>query len=99
MIAHAGDYGSVTSLSQQLGVSRQTLYSCAERATQALTQAFLPTPLAASLSLTLERQVLTLLVEGHAPTRGIQTCLRVTTGQHVALAPSALSLLRPNVAP
>jgi hypothetical protein len=29
--------------------------------------------------------VLTLLVEGHATTRGIQACLRVTTGRHVCL--------------
>jgi hypothetical protein len=85
MIAHAGDYGLVTHLSQHLGVSRQTLYTWAERATQALTQTFLPTPPASRITALLERQILTLLVEGHASIRGIQACLRVTTGQHVCL--------------
>jgi len=33
----------------------------------------------------LERAVLTLLVEGHASYRGIQTCLAVLLGQHVSL--------------
>src|ERR671917_76713 len=76
MIAHAGDYGLVTQLSRQLGVSRQTLYTWAERGCQAVEQAFLPSPPAAVLTLPLERAVLTLLVEGHASTRGIQACLR-----------------------
>jgi hypothetical protein len=85
MIAHAGDYGVVTRLSHDLGVSRQTLYTWTERGLQALDQAFLPTPALPRHTPALERQVLTLLVEGHASTRGIQACLRVTTGQHVGL--------------
>ena len=86
MIAHAGDYGVVTHLSRDLGVSRQTLYTWLERGWQAVEAAFLPVPAAPTVTPALERQVLTLLVEGHASTRGIQACLRATTGQHVGLA-------------
>jgi hypothetical protein len=85
MIAHAGDYGLVTHLSRDLGVSRQTLYRWLERGWQALEAAFLPLPAAPSVTPALQRQVLTLLVEGHASVRGIQACLRATTAQHVAL--------------
>ncbi len=85
MIAHAGDYGLVTQLSRDLGVSRQTLYAWMERGWQALEAAFLPQPVAPTVTPALERQVLTLWVEGHASVRGIQACLRATTGQHVAL--------------
>ena len=85
MIAHAGDYGVVTNLSRDLGVSRQTLYTWMERGWQALEAAFLPPPAAPRVTPALQRQVLTLLVEGHASVRGIQACLRATTGQHVAL--------------
>lgn len=85
MIAHAGDYGVVTQLSRDLGVSRQTLYTWMERGWQALEAAFLPLSAAPPLTPVLERQVLTLLVEGHASVRGIQACLRATTGQHVSL--------------
>ena len=85
MIAHAADYGVVTHLSRDLGVSRQTLYTWYERGWQALQAAFLPVPAAATITPALERQVLTLLVEGHASVRGIQACLRATTGQHVSL--------------
>ncbi len=85
MIAHAGDYGLVTHLSHEWGVSRQTLYSWMARGWQAVEAAFLPPPAAPIVTPALERQVLTLLVEGHASVRGIQACLRATTGQHVSL--------------
>ncbi len=85
MLAQAGDYGLVTTLSRDLGVSRQTLYTWLERGWQALEAAFLPPPAPPTLTPALHRQVLTLLVEGHASVRGIQACLRATTGQHVAL--------------
>ncbi len=85
MIAHAGDYGVVTHLSRDLAVSRQTLYTWMERGWQALEAAFLPPPAAPLVTPALHRQVLTLLVEGHASVRGIQACLQATTGQHVAL--------------
>ena len=76
---------SVPQLSRQLGVSRQTLYTWTELGSQALQQAFRPVPAALTRTPALERQVLTLLVEGHASIRGIQACLRVTTGQHVSV--------------
>src|SRR3954447_12169198 len=79
MIAHPGDYGLVTHLSRQLGVSRQTLYSWLERGWQAVEAAFLPLPAPPTLTSALERQVLTLLVQGHASVRGIQACLHATT--------------------
>ncbi len=85
MIAHAGDYGLVTHLSRELGVSRQTLYTWMERGWQAVEAAFLPPPPTPAVTPALHRQVLTLLVEGHATVRGIQACLRATTGQHVSL--------------
>ncbi len=85
MIAHAGDYGFVTHLSHHLGVSRQTLYTWLEHGWQALEAAFLPPPAAPIITPLLQRQVLTLLVEGHASVRGIQACLRTTTGQHLSL--------------
>ena len=85
MIAHAGDYGFVTQLSRDLGVSRQTLYSWMERGWRAVEAAFLPPPSAPTNTPALNRQVLTLLVEGHASVRGIQACLRATTSQHVSL--------------
>jgi hypothetical protein len=75
----------VTQLSRELGVSRQTLYTWMERGWQAVEAAFLPPPAAPHLTPALERQILTLLVAGHASVRGIQTCLRTTTGQHVSL--------------
>ena len=67
-------YGAVTQLSHSLGVSRRTLYNWAKRGYQALEQLF-PSPTIAPNN-QLERQVLTLLVEGHCSYRGIQTCLR-----------------------
>ena len=85
MIAQAGDYGVVTQLSRHLGVSRQTLYTWVERGSQALVQAFQPIPAAPAVTPALERAILTLLVEGHASTRGIQACRRATTRQRVSL--------------
>jgi hypothetical protein len=85
MIAHAGEYGVVTRLSRDLGVSRQTLYTWLEQGWQALDAAFQPPSAAPIITVALERQVLTLLVEGHASVRGIQACLRATTGQWVSL--------------
>src|SRR6478672_9980970 len=69
MIAHAGDYGVVTNLSRDLDVSRQTLYSWLQRGWSAVEAAFVPLPAAPTITPALERQVLTLLVEGHATLR------------------------------
>src|SRR5215216_3802985 len=76
MIAHAGEYGLVTRLARQSGLSRPTLYALKARALQALHHTFAPAPVAVASTVALERQVLTLLVHAHATQRGIQTCLR-----------------------
>lgn len=76
MIAHAGEYGLVTRLARQSGLSRPTLYALKARALQALHQTFAPPPVTLAPTVVLERQVLTMLVHAHATQRGIQTCLR-----------------------
>ena len=63
MIAHAGQYGIVTALSQALGVSRPTLYAWKATARQALEQAFLDTTDATVRTPALERQILTYLLK------------------------------------
>jgi hypothetical protein len=85
MLAHQGQYGLVTQLSRALGVSRPTLYAWKASAQQALAHAFEAPSLAPAPSLLLERQILTLLVEGHNSYTNIQTCLRALTGQHVSI--------------
>jgi len=76
LLAHAGEYGVVTALSQAVAVSRQTLYTWRERGRAALERAFLPAAAPPAAPADLERDILTLLVEGHASERGIQRCLR-----------------------
>ena len=75
MIAHAGDYGLVTTLSRTLGVSRQTLYAWEAIGVAALEAAFTPAAPTTVVTPALERAVLTLLVDGHASYRGIHACL------------------------
>jgi hypothetical protein len=85
MLAHPGEYGLVTQLSRALGVSRPTLYAWKATAQHALAHAFAassPTPPPATV---LERQIVTLLVEGHNSYANIQTCLIALTGQHVSI--------------
>jgi transposase-like protein len=79
LLAHPGEYGLVTRLSREAGVSRPTLYAWRAQAAQALHQTFsapAPPPETVAPTVLLERQVLTLLVQAHATQRGIQTCLR-----------------------
>jgi len=66
-------------------VSRQTLYTWAEQGRSALEQAFQPRALEVVSTPGLERQVLSLLVEAHATTRGIQTSLWPVARQRVSL--------------
>ena len=73
LVGHQGEYGHVTRLSRQSGVSRQTLYHWRARGQQALEDAFAPAPLLPSAER--ERAILTFLVAGHASYRGIQECL------------------------
>ena len=84
MLAHAGEYGVVTALSRTVGVSRQTLYTWLACGQAALEQAFAP-PAAAVADASLERDILTLLVEGHASYRGIRRCLRQVGRRQVSL--------------
>lgn len=79
LLAHPGEYGLVTHLSREAGVSRPTLYAWRAQAAQALLQTFSPpasSPATLPPTLELERQVLILLVDAHATQRGVQTCLR-----------------------
>jgi transposase-like protein len=85
MLAHANDYGFVTHLSRTIGVSRQTLYTWTEQGRRALEQAFTAAPPAALVTPSVERHILTLLVESHPSYRGIQTCLRRLTQQQISL--------------
>src|SRR5215210_4827860 len=85
MLVHAGEYGFVTRLSQLSGVSRQTLYAWTDRGRRALEHAFTAIPPARGVTPALERQILNLLLEGHASYRGIQICLRRLTQQAVSL--------------
>ncbi len=85
LLAHAGAYGVVTALSRATGVSRPTLYAWRDRAQHALLQTFAPVPVAPLLTPTLEREVLTLWVEAHASSRGIQTCLATLTQRGISL--------------
>ncbi len=84
LLARAGEYGVVTDLSRAVGVSRQTLYTWREQGRAALEQAFAP-PAPPVADARREREVLTLLVEGHASYRGIQRCLEEVGGQEVSL--------------
>ena len=85
MLAHQGQYGLVTELSRALSVSRPTLYAWKAQAKLALEQAFLTTTTASVAGATLERQILTLLIEGHNSYANIQSCLRALTGQRVSI--------------
>src|SRR5919206_968782 len=71
MLAHQGEYGIVTHLSREAGISRPTLYAWREQAERALVHAFTPTTPPPIVTPTLERQVLTVLLHAHASDRGI----------------------------
>ena len=85
LLAHAGEYGVVTALSRQCGVSRPTLYAWRDHAQQALLQTFAPASSAVPPGAALERLVLTTFVAAHASARGIQTCLRTLAARGVSL--------------
>ena len=85
MLAHSGEYGLITRLSRTLNVSRPTLYAWRATAHQALVQTFRAAPPARGVLPTLERQILTLLVEGHTSYTNIQTCLATLIGQHISI--------------
>jgi transposase-like protein len=85
LLAHQGEYGLVTRLSRDIGVSRPTLYAWREQAQQAMLQAFRPPTPAAPLPGEQARQILTAWIS-HASARGIQTAMRELARQGVSLA-------------
>jgi hypothetical protein len=85
MLAHPGEYGLVTQLSRALHVSRPTLYAWKATAQHALVQAFAARSPTSTPTIALERQIATLLVEGHTSYTNIQACLAALTGQHVSI--------------
>ena len=66
-------------------MSRQTLYTWAERGFAALVAAFAPGSAETVVTPALERAILTCLVDGHAGYRGIRACLRASTGHKVSV--------------
>jgi transposase-like protein len=86
MLTHQGEYGLITRLSREHGVSRPTLYRWRDQAQRALLQVFTPCAPPPPITPTVERQVLTVLVHAHASARGIQTCLQTLTQQGLSLA-------------
>lgn len=86
MLAHPNEHGLITRLSREHNLSRPTLYAWRERAQQALLAAFSPPEHSPALTRSLERQVLTVLLDAHASQRGIQSCLRTLTEQGISLA-------------
>src|SRR5436190_14681674 len=86
LVADRGRYGVVTRRSRARGTSRQTLYAWLARGEQALAAAFRRAAPPARAAPALERQMLTLLVEGHTRYRGLQRLLAALLGQRVSLA-------------
>jgi transposase len=84
LIANAGRYGTVSSMSHHYGVSRETLYTWKRKGKEALRGVFTPNEQSTEQEEQVERAVLTLLTEAHASTRGIQVCLERLFGIHVA---------------
>jgi transposase-like protein len=96
LLAHQGEYGLVTRLSREAGVSRPTLYAWRAQAAQALHQTFsapAPSPVPGTPTADLARHVLTLLVHAHATQRGMQTCLRLLLQQGHSL-PTITAILQ-----
>ncbi len=83
LLAHAGEYGVVTAMSRTAAVSWQTLYTWMARGRTALERAFLPPSAPPVASVAMERDILTLLVEGHASER--QRCLAQVRHREVSL--------------
>jgi hypothetical protein len=83
LIGHQGEYGQVTTLSRQVGVSRQTLYAWQARGQRALAADCTPAPTSPGPGQ--ERAILTFLVAGHASYRDIQECLAAVAAPVVSL--------------
>lgn len=85
LLAEEGRYGAVTALGRATGVPRQTLTGWRAGGRATLTAALTPPAPVTTPAPHLARAILTLLVEGHASYRGIQTCLAELLGETVSL--------------
>ena len=85
LLAHPVHLGLLSERSRQSQVSRQTLYRGKDKGAQALQASLQCQPVPTKRTPTEERAVLTLLVEGHASYRGIQSCLHELLGVQVSL--------------
>ena len=87
LVADSGSYGLVSDLSRSIGVSRQMLYEWKAKGQAGLEQALTPASVQSEAESTksLERAILTLLVEGHASYRGIQRCVEMRLRIHVSV--------------
>lgn len=86
LLADEGEYGTITAVSRASGASRPTLYAWREQARAALAGLWTVSPVPSPGLPSPEVAVLTLLLEAHASTRGIQTCLRALLGWRLSLA-------------
>lgn len=84
MIAHRGEYGVVTRLSRDTGVSRPTLYAWRDAAERALVHTFSAPDPAPPPQVALSRRVLSIWI-AHSSNRDIQAGFRALTQQGLAL--------------
>lgn len=85
LLAYPEQHGLLSERSRQKQVSRQTLYRWKKKGVQALQDSLQVQPAPGKRTASLERAVLTLLVEGHASYRGIQACLHELLGVQLSL--------------
>lgn len=85
LLAAPSPHGLLSSRSRQSGVSRQTVYRWKEKGVHGLQTSLQVEPAPSKRTPAIERAVLTLLVEGHASSRGIQSCLQELLEVQVSL--------------
>ena len=85
LLAEEGEYGAITAVSRASGASRPTRSAWRERARTALTALWTEPSAPGTGGPAQEVAILTLLLEAHASTRGIQTCLRDLLGWRLSL--------------
>jgi hypothetical protein len=85
LLAQEGEYGAITAVRRASGASRPTLYAWREQARAALTARWTEPAIPGPMGPAPEVAILTLLLEAHASTRGIQTCLRALLGWRLSL--------------
>ena len=85
LLAEEGEYGAITAVSRASGASRPTRSAWRERARTALTALWTEPSAPGTGGPAQEVAILTLVLEAHASTRGIQTCLRDLLGWRLSL--------------